>query len=302
MSGVSAFESIVHKGLSLIGFSSPFANCSTGACAFYRFPTPAMDNIRGYGAIPVLSWASVATPWTPGVTEQPEFQLADVIAGRYDPYIRKFAEESRAWGHPYFLRFDWEMNGDWFPWSELVNGNNPGEFVAAWRHVHDIFTEVGATNATWVWCPYADSNKRRFSNIRPDYPGDAYVDWTCMDGYNWGKTPVNAHPWKSFGEIFDATYKLMKKVAPSKPIMLAELASGSAGGNKAHWIRDMFATLPKRYPRIRAMVYFDGVDRGINWPIETSAKVVNAFSKGIGKRIYQPNLYSGLAGSPIPPP
>ncbi len=35
-----------------------------------------------------------------------------------------------------------------------VNGDQPGEFVAAWRHVHDIFTSVGATNATWVWCPY----------------------------------------------------------------------------------------------------------------------------------------------------
>ena len=79
-----------------------------------------------------------------------------MIAGRYDEYIREFAEEARAWGHPFFLRFNWEMNGDWFPWSEGVNGNPSGEYVAAWRHVHDIFAAVGATNVTWVWCPFVD--------------------------------------------------------------------------------------------------------------------------------------------------
>ena len=83
-----------------------------------------------------------------------------MIAGTYDAYIREFAEGARDWGHPFFLRFNWEMNGDWFPWAERVNGNQPGEYVAAWRHVHDIFTAVGATNATWVWCPYADSKPR----------------------------------------------------------------------------------------------------------------------------------------------
>ena len=36
------------------------------------------------------------------------------------------------------------MNGWWWPWSEQLNGNNPGEFVAAWRHVHDIFVQQHA--------------------------------------------------------------------------------------------------------------------------------------------------------------
>ena len=68
-----------------------------------------------------------------------------MISGKYDSYIpQNVAEDARDWGHPFFLRFDWEMNGNWFPWSEGVNGNQSGEFVAAWRHVHDIFTSVGA--------------------------------------------------------------------------------------------------------------------------------------------------------------
>ena len=102
-----------------------------------------MESIRDYGAIPVFSWSSQSIPSS---LNEPDFQLSDVIAGTYDSYIREFAEAARDWGHPFFLRFNWEMNGNWFPWSEGVNGNQPGEFVAAWRHVHDIFTAVGADN------------------------------------------------------------------------------------------------------------------------------------------------------------
>jgi hypothetical protein len=304
MAGVAAFEGVVGKSLSLIGLSSPFADCPAGrACTFFPFPAQPMENARAYGAIPVLSWASQATPYVPGQIGNPEFQLSDVIAGRYDSYIGQFASEARAWGHPFFLRFNWEMNGNWFPWSEGVNGNNPGEFVAAWRHVHDIFAAVGATNATWVWCPYADSNKKRFSSIRPLYPGNRYVDWTCMDGYNWGKTPVNPHPWKSFTTIFEPTYKaLTTKVAPKKPVLLGEMASSTSGGKKGAWIREMFNVLPTEFPRVRGIVWYDSIDRGIDWPIETSLGATRAFSTGIHKGIYVGNRYAGLTQSPIRPP
>ena len=114
-----------------------------------------MNSIRSHGAIPFYSWGSQSIP-VPSNLSEPNFQLSDVIEGHHDAYIRKFAEAAKAWGHPFFLRFNWEMNGGWFAWAEGVNGNKAGEYVAAWRHVHDIFTQVGATNATWVWCPNVD--------------------------------------------------------------------------------------------------------------------------------------------------
>jgi hypothetical protein len=147
---VTEFEEAVGKPLSLVHLFSPFADCSHSPCSFYKFPTGAMENIRRYGAIPFFSWASDSIPTR---LNEPNFQLADVIAGSYDSYIREFAQAARLWAHPFFLRFNWEMNGNWFPWSEGVNGNQPGEFVAAWRHVHDIFTSVGATATTRVPTP-----------------------------------------------------------------------------------------------------------------------------------------------------
>ena len=188
------------------------------------------------------------------------------------------------------------MNGNWFPWSEQVNGNKPGEYVAAWRHVHDIFTSVGATNATWVWCPYAEV-KRRFASLAPLYPGSAYVDWTCMDGFNWASNPTNPHRWRSFGEIFSATYRrLVKQIAPGKPIMLAEMASTGGPRAKAAWIADMFRQLAAKYRQIRGLVWFDQVDRGINWPLESSPEATRAFARGIGDPGFQANV-AGICGA-----
>jgi hypothetical protein len=44
------------------------------------------------------------------------------------------------------LRFGHEVNGNGYPWAEGVNGNGPGDHVAAWHHVHEVFTAAGATN------------------------------------------------------------------------------------------------------------------------------------------------------------
>jgi hypothetical protein len=296
MGGVSILQSLLGKGLSLIQFSSAFYDCHPSPCVPYKFPDEPMENIRGYGAIPFFSWGSESSPGHPE-----NVRLADLAAGKEDPYITRFAEEAREWGHPFFLRFNWEMNGNWFPWSAGVNGNTAATYLAAWHHVHDLFTAVGATNATWVWCPFADSH-RRYADMKALYPGNAYVDWTCLDGYNWGRNAVNSQPWRSFDQIFEESYRfLTTKVARRKPVMLAELASSPNGGHKAVWIREMFKSLPRKYPRVRGFIWLDGFDRGIDWPIETSPTATAAFAKGISRRIYQPNRYAELNVSPIPP-
>ncbi len=302
MAPVSDLQARVGKGLSLLGLSSPFADCDPAPCRFYDFPTAAMENARQYGAIPVFSWSSQESSSTPSLnTVMPDFQLSDVVAGRYDGYIARFATDARNWGHPFFLRFNWEMNGDWFPWSEQVNGNAPGEYVAAWRHVHDIFTAVGATNATWVWCPFAEQ-KRRFAPLGPLYPGTDYVDWTCMDGFNWGSNPTNPHRWASFSAIFSRTYRqLVRRVAPDKPILLAEFASTGSPRAKARWINRMFRDLATRYRRIRGLLWYEQVDRGIDWPLSSSPRALGAFARGISKPVFRANVETSPA-SPIAPP
>ncbi|HVD86887.1 MAG TPA: glycosyl hydrolase [Solirubrobacterales bacterium] len=298
MRPVRRFEKIAGKGLSLVQFGAPFADCTTGACIFGSFPSTPLDNVRRYGAIPIFSWNSTSSP--EGL-DQPAFSLSTLINGTYDAYIREFATKAREWGHPFFLRFNWEMNGFWFPWSPGVNGNQSDEFIAAWRHVHDIFTSVGATNATWVWCPNVDLHGV-LTPLSSLYPGDDYVDWTGIDGFNWGKRR-GSPGWQSFNQVYHRTYRqIVRRIAPGKPLMISEIASSDRGGSKRAWIKNMLAEVRHRYRKVRGLVWYDVDDRGTNWPIEKSKRSRNAFRRGIRSGAYRPNLYGGIGNSPIQPP
>jgi hypothetical protein len=296
MGAVSKFEQLTGKPLSMIEFSAPFADCSPLPCSYLGFPADPFTAIRAHGAIPFFSWASQAIP---SEGDQSEFQLADILAGTHDTYIRAWATRAAEWGHPFFLRFDWEMNGVWFPWGENTNGNQPGEFAAAWRHVRDIFTSVGATNATWVWCPYVNQSDD-FARL---YPGDSYVDWTCLDGYNWGTNPAAPHGWSTFDSIYGPSYATVtKELAPSKPMVIAETAASEYGGSKAVWIKEMFDALATRYPQVRGLVWFENLGNGMDWPIESSESATAAFAAGIGDSRFLGNTFGGIDVGPIPAP
>lgn len=296
MNPLTVFEEEVHKKVSMENFFEPFANCNP-TCSFYGFPKTPLDNIRQHGAIPVVSWSSQSIPSS---KSEPDFQLSDVISGRYDAYIREWATKAKAWGHPFMLRFNWEMNGKWFPWHEGVNGNQPGEFVTAWRHVHDIFTEVGASNVTWVWCPNLEySGATPLSEV---YPGDEYVDWTGLDGYNHGTNPAQPDSWKSFNQLYRTTYNnIVGSLAPGKPMMIGEVASTEYGGSKSAWIKDMLARVPAEYPAIRALIYFDKYDNNMDWPLETSTSSIEAFAEGIQSSVYVSNTFSNFSATKIQP-
>jgi len=298
MTAVTKFEEETNKKVSLVQFFMPFANCASNPCSYYPFPKTPLENVRLHGALPVLSWSSASIPSS---INESNYQLSDVINGTYDSYIRSFATAAKAWGHPFFLRFNWEMNGNWFSWSEGVNGNRAGEYVAAWRHVHDIFTEVGATNATWVWCPNVDPTNG-LQNLTSLYPGNAYVDWTALDGYNWGTNPVKPGGWKTFDQTYKSTYgNIVSNIAPSKPMLIGEVASSEYGGSKAAWIKEMLYKLPREYPAIRGLLWFDHFSDNMDWPIETSSSSIAAFAEGIQDPHYVGNSFTSLAASTIQP-
>jgi hypothetical protein len=214
--------------------------------------------------------------------------LRKVAKGAYDSALRTWASEAKSWGHLFFLRFDWEMNGQWEPWGTRPrNRNTPGDFVAAWRHVHRIFTAAGATNVRWVWCPNIDPY-REMTSLARLYPGRAYVDWTCLDGYNFGR------PWTSFSNLYARSYQQIMRLAPSKPMMIGEVASTGHGGNKARWISSMFQAFATRFRRVHGLLWWDEYGtprpqhhpgRPSDWPIETSPASSTAFSRGISKTL-----------------
>lgn len=287
---LETFEHAVNKPVSIVmwyqGWGVPDSS---------RYFQPAwMNNVRNHGSIPMVTWE----PWnyTQGVN-QPQYSLQNIINGQFDAYITQWALASKAWGHPYFLRFAEEMNGNWFPWSEQVNGNKPGQYVLAWQHVHNIFTELGVTNVTWVWSPNIEYNGS--TPLRQLYPGSSYVDWIGMDGYNW--STIDGHQWQTFSQVFQPTYLDVLSMNLNKPLMIAETASAGSGASKAAWITDAFSVqIPQVFPAIKAVIWFDE-NKETDWRIESSPASLQAFIKAIASNIYLSNQFANQGGTVIQP-
>ncbi len=292
MTAADAFEGLAgNKRMSLIEFSLPWAHCHSQPCTFTPFPTAQMEAIRRRGAIPVFGWASYSQPLT---MIEPDFTLSKITNGTYDDYIRRWAADAKAWGHPFFLNFNWEMNinGLW-PYSESVNGNKQGDFVRAWRHVHDIFRAQGASNVTWVWC--AAGEYLGSLPLKGLYPGDEYVDWSCIDAYNWD------YKWTSFSEMLGPTYDAMQAIAPTKPLLIGETASTEKGGSKAAWIKDMLSVqIPRNFQNVKGVVWFEKWEDQ-DWPIESSPTARAAFAEGISSPYYAEGTFGDIIGGPIAP-
>ncbi|MFN8109859.1 MAG: glycosyl hydrolase [Thermoleophilia bacterium] len=228
------------------------------------FPTGLEVSDLADGRTPMVAWLGTS--------------LDAILSGSEDGLIRSRAADVRDLQAKIFIRWAPEMNGDWYSWSGPQNQDSPAKYVAAWRHIHDIFDAAGANNAIWVWAPANQSHPglldlTSWNNWRNYYPGNGYVDWVGIDGYNWG--PIWG--WSEFGEIFSPIYS---DYAATKPIMIAETSSVEDGGSKAAWIGHA-TTWIKAHPAIRAVVWFD-VDQsaeGVNWSIDSSAASLAAFKR-----------------------
>jgi len=232
---------------------------------------------------------------TPVFTWQPQTYVQDIAAGKYDDYIRKIADECKAYGKPIFIRYAHEANGAWYDWSKY-----PDAVVNSSQRIYTIFQQEGATNVAFVWCPNYDSSGTK--NWLKYYPGDAYVDWVGVDVYNWARWP----------RTFDAMVSdIYSEFASRKPIMIGEVSSAEnftpdqgyanpAAQNKSQWITDMFNAMNTKYPRIKAFVWFNVVKED-NWKISSSPSSLKAFQNGVANSRYLSKVYTGTASPTVTP-
>lgn len=247
------------------------------------FDRSRMEAIVSRGATPLVTWE----PWNYRKgRDQADYALRTIVSGQHDAYLHRWARDVAAWGKPLYLRFAHEMNGTWYPWAVGVNGNTAAEYVAAWRHVVTIFRAEQAHNVRWVWTPIAvDVGIRAFTDL---YPGDDYVDWVGLDAYNWG-TSQSWSIWRSFDQIIDASYQTLTAMT-DRPLMIGEMAATERGGDKAAWITDAFlTTVPTRYPRIKAIVWFQA-NKETDWRVNSSTASLNAYRAVVAAPLYQGRL------------
>ena len=250
------------------------------------------------GRLPLLTWESRPIADANNVTESPAYSLPKIIGGDFDAYLHQYAKDIVATGLPLAIRLDHEMNGNWYPWSEsdgnggTVNGNNSGDFVKMWRHVHDIFQKEGANNLViWDWSPNIvnklSPSLRSAEYLASLYPGDDYVDWVGVSGYL--RPPYSTNQQYTFDYTFTPTLNMLRNLT-KKPIILSEIGASEIGSHKADWVTDFFKALGK--PENSDVIGFSwfnlaitsyvGGERATNdWRIDSRSDSLSAFIAGI---------------------
>jgi hypothetical protein len=234
-------------------------------------PDPKLiDNVISRGSVPLITW-------------EPPGGCDEINSGKFDADIQKWARALAVYRDrsQILLRTMHEMNISGYPWSIADEHCTDGTYIEAWRRVRRMFDSAGATNVQHVWCPnvFWDQNTT-FDGM---FPGDEYVDWIGLDGYNWGRGN-----WQSFKEVFGASYERITRLS-SKPLIIAEVGSaeaGDGGRRKAKWIADALNNDIPSMPRIRAVVWFNENWQGHAFPVTSSRQAERAFATAIGSPVY----------------
>lgn len=250
------------------------------------------------GMLPMLTWESRPIASKNDVVDEPDYSLPKIIAGDFDAYLTKYAQDIAATGLPLAIRLDHEMNGTWYPWAEQsgsgasINGNNVGDYVQMWQHVHDIFEANGANQyVIWVWAPNIvnnlSSSHQSTEFLRALYPGDEYVDWVGVSGYQ--RPPYKADNNATFSYTYDRTLNQLREITDKK-ILLAEVGASEIGGTKPAWVTSFFQGFdPGRnddvigfaWFNLAVTTYVDGQLATNDWRVDSRANSLEAFRAGI---------------------
>ncbi len=242
------------------------------------FPDPGEARLARHHLL-LYSWGPVV--WA----AHTEYRWPLIASGALDrSVIIPEAKRLRAFPHKVFLTFSAEPDG------AVPSEGTPAQFVAAWRHVYDVFARLGVHNVVWVWTttgyvPHA-------STIAALYPGNAYVNWIAYDPYNF----FNCHhsPWHSFAQTVSPFYQWLTAhhLGPGKPVMLAEFGSAANPadpGQEAAWYRGIVPAI-KRLPRLKALVMWNSATPGCDLQLSAEPSAARAYREAGMSRYLRPDL------------
>jgi hypothetical protein len=206
------------------------------------------------GAMTLMSW------------EPFHVSLADIAAGKSDAYIRQYAAAVRKLNLPVVIDFADEFNGNWEKWGTRYV--TPAQFVAAWRHIHDVFVDVGAGTVIWAWSPNI-INPVPSVALKPFYPGDGYVDWVGMIGY------FTLGSDNAFSSVFGPTMTEVRTFT-HKPFVILETAAEGGQRRRAD-VKNLFAGVAARSD-VLGFIWFNYRKRA-DWRLQSSPLALQEFKQ-----------------------
>lgn len=184
------------------------------------------------------------------------FALRKIIEGEFDVDLRAWARDAKAFGSPILIEWGTEPNGDWFAWNGKWNGGareGPARYIAAYRHIVDLMGAEGAGNLQWVWhVNWYDEPERKWNAFENYFPGENYCDWIALSAYG-PTTPRMDEGTESFRFKIDEVYPRLTRLAPNRPIIVAEFGSDlhNRHVDVVHWAKAALENLfSDRWPAI----------------------------------------------------
>jgi hypothetical protein len=245
--------------------------------AAYQAPAPVMGEVaRAVTTHPGLevnlgiSLGSVSTPEAP--------RTALIAAGVYDTELAQLAQDIKAIPTTFYVRIGYEF--------DLLGGQYgpPATYIAAYRHIVDLFRAAGVKNAVYVWHSagafWRATDQSFLGQLEGDYsvpvpaydpqpitawyPGRDYVDafgisyWedTCC----FGRTSA-----KSRQLYEDRTREILdqvEKIDPAHPlpIVIAESTPAYVGNTSKEWVDHAVDLIDKYDIRVWSLIAMNWQD------------------------------------------
>ena len=184
------------------------------------------------------------------------FSLQKIVAGDFDAELHTWAREAKDFGSPILIEWGTEPNGRWFSWNGTWNGGargGPARYIDAYRHIIDLMRADGADNLQWVWhVNWYDEPEAKWNRFENYFPGKNYCDWLALSAYG-PTTPTVREGIETFKIEMREAYPRLTKLAPEKPIIIAEFGSDLRNRrvNAARWaeaaLKELFSN---RWPAV----------------------------------------------------
>jgi len=219
-----------------------------------KFPDATCNWIHGLGKVPYVR-LMLRSDAEQNRAEK-TFTLANILGGKFDDDLKAWAREAKSFGSPLLVEWGTEPNGNWFSWNGEWNGGakeGPARYIAAYRHIVDLMRAESAGNLQWVWhVNWFDEPEAKWNRFENYYPGENYCDWVALSAYG-PLTPRAVDGTESFRFKMQGAYPRLTKLAPGKPVVIAEFgcALHHRDVEASAWARDALEDLfSNRWPAV----------------------------------------------------
>lgn len=203
--------------------------------------------------------------------------LPQIAAGRADAWLVGFGSQIARMGQHVMIAFAPEMNGGWYPYGHGYV--TAAEFVAAYRHVHDVLAASAAGHLIgWIWQPSAIHIDT--PSPGPYWPGASYVDFIALDGYYY-------FPSDTFETVFGKTIRLLRSLAPTTPMLIGETAVGPMTNHQPADVSNLISSIVANH--LLGLIWFDK-NQGYrhsayhqDWRLEATPATLAAFRNALSE-------------------